>query len=81
MHKYGLRISHTAKEAIEIDKENVDTLWWDVILQEMKNVQPVFKAYEGNKEELQPGYQHIKCHMIFDIKLGKNFRRKEQLVG
>ena len=23
-------------EAIEIDKENGDTLWWDAILQEMK---------------------------------------------
>ena len=42
----------------------------------MKNVWPTFKAYEGNKEDLPPGYQQIKCHMIFDIKLGNNFRRK-----
>ena len=41
----------------------------------------MFKAYEGNKEDLPPRYQHIKFHMIFDIKIGKNFRRKEQLVG
>ena len=46
----------------------------------MKNVWPAFKAYEGNKEDLPPGYQHIKCHMIFDIKIGENFRRKAQLV-
>ena len=47
----------------------------------MKNIRPLFKAYEGNKEDLPQGYQHIKCHMIFDIKLGENFRRKTRLEG
>ena len=47
----------------------------------MKNVQPMFEEYKDNKEDIPPGYQHIKCHMIFDIKLGKNFRRKALLVG
>ena len=56
-HKYGLRIPYTVKEAIDIDKENRDTLWWDAILQEMKNVRPAFEAYKGNKEYLPPGYQ------------------------
>ena len=46
----------------------------------MKNVRPEFKAYEGNKENLPPEYQQIKCHMILDIKLGDNFRRKARLV-
>ena len=47
----------------------------------MKNVQPAFEAYEGNKEDIPPGSQQIKLHMIFDIKLGKNFRRKARLAG
>ena len=47
----------------------------------MKNVRPAFEAYEGNKEDLPPGYQQIKCHMIFDIKIGENVRRKARLVG
>ena len=81
MHKYGLRIPHTVKESIDIDKANGDTLWWDTILQEMKNIRTSFEAYEGKKEDLPPGYQHIKYHMMFDIKLGENFRRKAQLVG
>ena len=80
-HKYGLRIPHTVKEAFDTDKEHGDTLWRDAILQEMKNVQPEFEAYKGNKEDLPPGYQQIKCHMIFDIKLGENFRRNAGLVG
>ena len=47
----------------------------------LKNIRPAFEAYEGNKEDLPPVYQQIKCHMIFDIKLGNTFRRKAQLVG
>jgi hypothetical protein len=30
--------------------------------------------------ELPPGYQKITCHMIFDVKMGKNFRRKARFV-
>ena len=47
----------------------------------MKNVRPAFEAYEGNKEDVPPRYQQIKCHMIFDIKIGNNFSRKARLVG
>ena len=47
----------------------------------MKHVRPTFEEYEGNKEDLPPRYQQIKLHMIFDIKLGKNFRRKARIVG
>ena len=46
-----------------------------------ENVRPAFEAYKGNKEDLPPGYQQIKFHMIFDIKLGKNFRKYAGLVG
>ena len=48
-HKYELRIPHTVKEDIEIEKENGDTLRWDAIINEMKNVRPALKVYEGNK--------------------------------
>ena len=37
-HKYGIRIPKTVKEAIEIDAENGNTLWWDALMKEMKNV-------------------------------------------
>ena len=47
----------------------------------MKNVQPGFEAYKGNKEDLLSGYQQIIGHMIFNIKLGENFRIKAQVVG
>ena len=55
-HKYGIRIPKTVKEAVQIDKKNGDTRWWDAILQEMKNVRPAFEAFEGNKEDLTIGF-------------------------
>jgi hypothetical protein len=30
---------------------------------------------------LPPGYQKITCHMIFDVKMGENFRRKARFVA
>ena len=47
---------------------------------EMKNVRIAFEEYEGNVEDLI-GYQKVKCHIIFDVKLGENLRRKTRLVA
>ena len=69
------------KEAILIDKENGDTMRWDAIIKEMKNVRPAFEVFEKLKEDIPIGYQQIKCHMIFDVKLGENFRYEARLLG
>ena len=50
-------------------------------MQEMKNVQVSFEAWEGSIADLPPGYQEITCHMIFDVKMGENFRRKARMVA
>ena len=47
----------------------------------MKNVRPAFEVFEGGIEQLPSGYQEIKCHMIFDVKIGENFHRKARLVA
>ena len=80
-HKFGIRIPRTVKEAIEIDTLNKNTLWWAAICQEMKNVRIAFEIFDGNKEDIPPGYQLVDCHMIFDIKMGENFRRKARMVA
>jgi hypothetical protein len=80
-HKFGLRIPKSVDEALAIDKSNGDTQWWDAICKEMKNVRPAFEKWESTEKELPPGYQKIKCHFIFDIKMGENFRRKARLVA
>lgn len=47
----------------------------------MKNVRPAFEICEGGRDQVPIGYQRVACHMIFDIKLAENFRRKARLVA
>jgi hypothetical protein len=46
-------------------------------MKEMKNVRPAFEAWEKSADEIPPGFQQIKCHLIFDVKMGENFRRTD----
>ena len=82
-HKYGIRIPKDVGEARRIDKDNGNTLWWDAICKEMKNVRVAFEKWEkgDGDDELPKGFQEIKCHMVFDVKLGENFRRKARMVA
>ena len=81
-HKFGFRLPKTVQEALEIDKENGDNLWWEAIQKEMANVRPAFEKWNGTEKELATkGYQKINCHMVFDIKMGENFRRKARFVA
>jgi hypothetical protein len=77
-HKFGIQVPKSVKEALQIDKETGTTFWRDAILKEMKNVMPAFKILEAD-EEVPIGYQHIRCHMIFDIKM--DFTRKARFVA
>ena len=47
----------------------------------MKNVRPAFEEWEGTVDEIDNAYQEIKCHLIFDIKIGENFRRKARFFA
>ena len=85
-HKFGIKLPHSVKEALEIDKQNGNTLWYDAIMKEMKNVRGAFRNFEGatpeqirNDPKLLPAFQEIKCHMIFDIKM--DFSRKARFVA
>ena len=80
-HKFGIIIPKTVLQARQIDAKSGNTLWWDAIWKEMKNMRPVFEVFEGGVQQLPSGFQEIKCHMIFDVKIGENFRRKACLVA
>jgi hypothetical protein len=77
-HKYGIEIPKNIKQAKELDAKNGNTLWWDSICDEMANVRV---AFEVSEDGIPPGYTKIDCHMIFDVKLGENYRRKARLVA
>ena len=47
---------------------------------EMKNIRPSFELCEGDVEDLV-GHQDIYYHIMFDIKLGDNVRRKARFVS
>ena len=48
-------------------------------MKEMKNFRCAFEVYEGKIEDLV-GYQKVMCYIVWDVKLGENFRRKARLV-
>ena len=79
-HKYGCEIPKTIADAKRIDAANKNTLWQDAIELEMKSVRVAFELYNGDPTNLK-GYKSVGTHLIFDIKLGENLRRKVRCVG
>ena len=60
---------------MEIDCENGNTLWMDAVkMLDMKNVRIAFEDFDGDSNTLV-GYTQITGHLVFDVKLGENFRR------
>jgi hypothetical protein len=78
-HKFGIRIPKSVEEAKRIDAENGDTLWWDAICKEMKNVRIAFEEADDDAKLI--GFEKLGVHMVFDVKLGENYRRKARLVA
>jgi hypothetical protein len=78
-HKYGIKVPKSVEHARKLDQQNGNTLWWDAIMQEMANVRIAFQKSSGTRPPI--GFQEVKCHMIFDIKSGENFRRKARYVA
>ena len=80
-HKFGIKIPKTCVEAKRLDADNGNTLWWDAIVKEMTNNIIAFELFDGEEIDLPPNYKQVTCHMIFDIKMGDNFRRKARMVA
>ncbi len=75
-YKYGVRLSHSVQEALEIDKQARTDFWWKAIQKEVSEVMIACKFDESlTPEQLQAdetayaGFQEIKCHIIFDVKV------------
>ena len=80
-HKYGIRIPKSVKEAFEIDRKEGNSYWRDAINDEMAKIKrDAVRVYDQNPSNLV-GYQEITGHIIFDVKLGENFRRKARYVA
>jgi hypothetical protein len=55
-------------EALALDEENGNTLWYDAIQKELKNVKIAFK-FLSDDDTIPVGYKQIPCHIVFDIKM------------
>jgi len=77
------------EHALRIDQETGTDYWRKAIEKEMKNVRIAFQRFiersedgsEGQGPSSLQGYQEIKCHMIFDIKMDGDFTRKARFVA
>ena len=49
-------------------------------LQRDEKCEASLRGIEGGVEQLPSGFQEIKCHMIFNVKIGETFCRKARLV-
>lgn len=86
-HKYGIRIPKTLEEAIQIDTLNGNRYWQNAVDKEMKKAKVAYTPREGitpedvrsNKVDDMRGYQEIKCHLVFDVKM--DFTRKARYVA
>jgi hypothetical protein len=80
-HKFGIKIPKNVAEAKAFDLENGNTMWWDAICKEFAERSSSFEAWEKKSADIPVGYQEVKCHLIFDVKMGENFRRKARFVA
>ena len=80
-HKFRIQIPKAVEEAKDLDMQNSNTLWRDAICKEMKNARPAFEPWEKDVSQIPPGFQQIKCHMIFNVKIGENFCRKARFIA
>jgi hypothetical protein len=83
-HKFGIRLPKSVDEALKIDAETGTDYWLKAIEKEMLNVKPAFETWDGSVQEARDGkklvgYQEIRCHMVFDVKM--DLTRKARFVA
>ena len=86
-HKFGIKLPHSVKEALEINRQTGMDFWWQVINKEMEQVKIAWIAKDSfTAEHVQKGqvpelqnFQEIRCHCIFDIKM--DFTQKCRFVA
>ena len=87
MHKFGIRLPKSVKEALEINCITNTDFWRKAINKEMSKVKVAWAVHDGHTpQQIQEGKasdfvgcQEIGCHMVFDIKM--DFTRKAHFVA
>ena len=61
-HEFGIKVPKTVEEALALDKENANDLWWKAIQKKMSAAKVAFKILEVD-DKPPIGSQYMKCHM------------------
>lgn len=86
-HKFGCRVPKSVTDALAIDKETGTDYWEKAIQKEMKKAKVAwFVNHDDAPEDARKGkvpgligFQEIRCHMIFDVKM--DLTRKARFVA
>ena len=86
-HKFGIRIPKSVAEVLRFNKEDGTDLWSSAIQKEMTKAKVAYAVVDGVTPEMVRsnqvpqlrGFQEIKCHIIFDVKM--DFTRKARFVA
>jgi hypothetical protein len=87
IHKFGMRLPKMMEEALCLDAANGNHFWEDAIKKEMSKACIEYIPVEGctpdqvraNEINQLRGYQEIRCHIVFDVKI--DFSRKACFVA
>jgi hypothetical protein len=79
-HKFGICIPKTIMQAQQIDKENGDTLWWDAILMEMRNVCSAFEKWEKAKAIFRSAIRKSNVILYLILKWAKTSGERRDLL-
>jgi hypothetical protein len=77
----------SVQEAFKLDAENGNNLWQKSIKKEMGKARVAFERVEGytpddyRQNKAMVGYQEIRGHWIFDVKMDGKFTRKARSVA
>ena len=86
-HKFGIRLPKTVEEALRIDDETGTDFWRKALGREMSKVKVAWRSNDKyTPDDVRHGraldmigFQEIKCHIIFDVKM--DFTRKARFVA
>ena len=80
MHKFGVRLPKSVREAYKIDKKNGNDLWTKAVSREIMDVKVAFKSIEEG-ENVLIGYTFVRCHMIFYVNMEDFCRKAHPVAG
>ena len=86
MHNFGVELPHSVEEAYKLDEKNNNNNWHMSIEKERSRVRVAFEKWTGGntREEAKwklVGYQEVRCHMIFDVKMSGLIRKAWLVAG